>query len=368
MTRILSIILLLCAVVNAATIDRYVNPDADPGGDGTTAALSGGSCAYQSLFAWEAAEAQDLTDGGGDVMVVHCATSGTADTTAVVVDGFTTSSSYYVDIVAGAGHDAGPSWDAAKYRLECTTATTVYALTIQDVDVNVRNIQIGTDCSGSWQSQSRAIYFNIAASTEIEGCLIRGTQTSGANNTWQGIVGPWGAATIDVFNCVIYWDDGGNADGGTTTGVILPSQAGLTTNIYNCTVSDMGTAINVGANAASTTTMFNTILNNNSTGVTGDMAAASDYNATDLVAIGYSTPAGVNDRLSQAFTYEGEAGFDFRLTSGDEGAKDFGVSDPGSGLYSDDMLGNARAGSWDIGAFEFQGGAAPTGQVIFINQ
>lgn len=46
----------------ATTINtRYVDPDAAAGGDGTTAALEGATCAYQSLFAWEAVATAILT-------------------------------------------------------------------------------------------------------------------------------------------------------------------------------------------------------------------------------------------------------------------------------------------------------------------
>jgi hypothetical protein len=34
-----------------------------------------------------------------------------------------------------------------------------------------------------------------------------------------------------------------------------------------------------------------------------------------------------------------------------------GTDNPGSGLYSDDIIGTARSSPWDIGAFEYTSGA-----------
>jgi hypothetical protein len=48
-----------------------------------------------------------------------------------------------------------------------------------------------------------------------------------------------------------------------------------------------------------------------------------------------------------------ETGGDYHLAAGDAGAKDHGVSDPGSSLFSDDIGGQTRAAAWDIGADEY---------------
>ena len=48
-------------------------------------------------------------------------------------------------------------------------------------------------------------------------------------------------------------------------------------------------------------------------------------------------------------------GEDYSLVSG-ANSINTATDDPGSGLYSDDIMGTARSSPWDIGAFEFVSG------------
>ncbi len=100
-----------------ATITRYVDPNST-GGNGTTNALSGANAAYASLSAWNAAEAQDLTAGGGNIMDVICSSvGGAADSTFVVVDGWTTDATHYIRIRVDSGSKHDGKVNTAKYRL-----------------------------------------------------------------------------------------------------------------------------------------------------------------------------------------------------------------------------------------------------------
>src|SRR4030042_1579893 len=83
-----------------ATIDRYVDPDAAGAANGTSWAD-----AYTSLNSCEAAQQQDLTDGGGDVMVIHCRCSGgTADSTSLDINGWTAAAASYIQIIVEDGY------------------------------------------------------------------------------------------------------------------------------------------------------------------------------------------------------------------------------------------------------------------------
>jgi hypothetical protein len=95
----------------------------------------------------------------------------------------------------------------------------------------------------------------------------------------------------------------------------------------------------------------NNLIDNCTVNFSGDWDSASDYNASTDSTQAYSSAT--HDRTSQTFTFSDRTGKNFCLASGDAGARNCGVSDPGSGLFSGDITGGARSGSWDIGAFEY---------------
>ena len=81
--------------------ERYVNPEADAGGDGTEDVLTGGTCAFQSLNVWEAACDADITETDG--ALVHCKSDDgegnhDADTTQTTILGWTTDSDSVITI------------------------------------------------------------------------------------------------------------------------------------------------------------------------------------------------------------------------------------------------------------------------------
>jgi hypothetical protein len=83
--------------------------------------------------------------------------------------------------------------------------------------------------------------------------------------------------------------------------------------------------------------------------VASSFPATSDYNSTDKAA----ATGGDHDRVNQTFAFVDEGNLDFHLAYNDGGARGHGYSDPGSGLFSDDIDGVARSGNWDIGADQY---------------
>ena len=82
-------------------------------------------------------------------------------------------------------------------------------------------------------------------------------------------------------------------------------------------------------------------------GLTCTNCASSDGSADDH--------GGSGNLVNQTFSFVDLAGGDFHLTSGDSGARDQGVdlsADPDLS-FSDDIDGDTRGGTWDIGADEF---------------
>ena len=90
-----------------------------------------------------------------------------------------------------------------------------------------------------------------------------------------------------------------------------------------------------------------------SIGFVGTFAAGSDYNAEDD---GNGLP-GAHSRSGPTFTFVNAALSDVHLAPTDTGARDFGLSNPLPGWFTDDIDGLPRSGAWDIGADE--AGIAP---------
>jgi hypothetical protein len=88
----------------------------------------------------------------------------------------------------------------------------------------------------------------------------------------------------------------------------------------------------------------------NSTG-TGD--GRSKYNASSD-ATAHQPAFSATTRTNQTFTWIDAPNFNFRLAAGDSGARNHGLSDPASGLFSTDIDGTARPQgvAWDIGFSE----------------
>lgn len=310
-----------------ATITRYVNPGST-GGNGTTSALTGANAAYASLSAWNAAEAQDLTDLGGDIMVVNCAGS-TADTTNLSISGWTTSATSYIEIN---GDNTTGKLDTSKYRMEVSAATyCIRTLAAGSDFVRLKNLQLkNTNVGGNClelDRQSAATYDH-----RVNNCIFYG-----------GVYGAWlGRTTVTMWNNVIY--------GMSTTGILCIYGYGPpTANLYNNTIINSVKGID---RDAGTVTAKNNYAGGNTTAdyegiITHTTDASSDTTGSaGLQSIAVSTSTGAK------FTNVTAGSEDLHINTGSS-LIDVGTNDPGSGLFSDDLDGVTRSGTWDIGADEF---------------
>ena len=114
----------------ATEVIKIVDPD---NGSGTN---------YTSLSAWEAGEQGDLTGARDEIAVAKCrCTGGTADS-AVTIDGFTTSTTQYIQIWTDPSesyrHDG--KWKADAYRLQATGDDSV--IVIGDNNVRLIGLQL----------------------------------------------------------------------------------------------------------------------------------------------------------------------------------------------------------------------------------
>ena len=85
-----------------------------------------------------------------------------------------------------------------------------------------------------------------------------------------------------------------------------------------------------------------------------DAVDFSDFNSFDDDTWGDNYSAGSDDNENQTFTFKDSANKDFRLASNDAGALDLGtnLSSDSDFPFPDDVVGQVRPTTWDIGFFE----------------
>jgi hypothetical protein len=296
-----------------AALGHEVDPDG--GGD------------YVSLFALEAAQQQDLTDGGGDTYTATCTSSGgTADTTAVSFIGWTTGAATYIEIKAKAGDEAiKTSLDVARYRITDT-------LTFSEDYGRIEDLQ-----SATTNNFNNGIYFTgIGAANDlrVSNCRVR-ADVAGT----EGILINDNDATVSIWNTIVE-ATGNYANSGIS---VLDGSA----NIYNCVIYGFQTdGILLNANS-DTIVIKNCIIGGNgddlddggAASLTLDYCVADDADARGANGAGPSGGAWGNEIAGSP---------DYTLQSGGN-CEGGGTDNPGAGLYSTDIDGDAYTSPWSIG-------------------
>ena len=303
----------------ATLISHIIDPD------------NGGGTDYTSLNAWEVAQ-QRVLPTADEIARANCrASSGSADTTLVLITGWTTDSTRYIEI-NGEQLDSA-RWDSSKYRLEGNDNE---VLNIYEDYVRINSFQIKLSYVASDTYEAALLVASQTASDNeirISNMIIQGV-TGGSTVKYIGCKLDGSNVIAKVWNCIVY--------GFPRRGIELDVD---TVDIYNCLVEG-ATSIDGFKDITGTTTCKNCVALNNSDDFdaidTIDYCASDDGDGTNPV-----TPA------DWTAVFEDWANGDFRLKSTDIDLKDAGTSDPGSGLFSDDIAGDIRSGSWDIGADEY---------------
>lgn len=325
-------------------ITRYVNTASSAGGDGTTNGTAGSTRAFATLR-----EALDsFSSPLSDAITVYC--EGTAADTLNITQthwDFQTSSTNYLRII-GEQSPSHPNFSTAKsgkydtslYRIEVTNAGAIYNNDAGHVRIEGLQVQITVTTSGG----SAYTCFRLATANNLNGpidhrfgyCIAKMVVSGGTDNT-LGFVNsdPTSGGTCKIYNCLAYGGYCGfNSDG----------TSWATNNLYNYNCTAWGNEFNwldaqICKNCLSANPTTGDGFGFLSTGSTGHTNNASDE----------SSAVGTNARVNQTFSFVDVAGRDFHLLATDAGARTFGVSDPGSGLFSDDIDGQARGATWDIG-------------------
>ena len=276
------------------------------------------------------------------------------DTTPVIIDGYVTSSTNFVDIQAPIDRHSG-KWDETKYRLEINQDS-VSGITIKVPNVIIHGLQIymkvtptTVECSGieiicSLPNINIIIYKNI----------IRGVAST--NHWFEAIFDRWlsGSGICQVWNNIIYGFSG-------ERGVGINFSV-LNSYIYNNTTYNCGTwggiCIEGGTCIAINNLCYNNVLDFN-----GTFTASNNNFSRDNTAPGANSIHGATDGKTPDFVNIGIGTEDLHIQSTSD-AIGVGMTNPGSGLFSDDVDGILREGIWDIGADQFTT-ICPTISLIF---
>jgi hypothetical protein len=344
-----------------ATITLWVDPDPSIGTrDGTSRATALASIA-SALTTMHTNHPNLVT---ADVTyVINCVgTSTTADAVSLAALPVPTMDDTHGVVIQTPLADRGANpwvWNTSRYKYSRTTAATAMILSPWSRNLIVRGLQIENLQGTSNDTNGLAAQAVTNGILVVEECLIRGnassTATAGFGVNLSGGTNP--ALSAFRNNVLIGW----RGTSGTRAAVRYTSGAGGSGAflLYNNTFADC--LIGVLQQNTPSTPVFKAVNNlfYDCTTAIDDANGAFDVvtdNATDLAALGAGT-----GRTSQTFTFEDAAGGDYRLTSGDAGARTFGadLSADSDSPFATDYAQNSRGSTWDIGAHQVTAGPPP---------
>ena len=324
-------------------VNLYV--DTDLGTDDTSHGTSAGSGACKSLNylinTSTKLPANLVTDGNS--YVIHCKGSA-ADTTNVSISK-TTDSSHYLTIQTDAADRFSGKWDTSKYRLDLTSAANGIDIVAPYTNLIGIPVRLTTNTSflpvvniGHSASVQMSYCYVEYVGSGVCPCLgLSGYYATGFR-AWNSIlVNRTTYSSTSASSAVIYMGDN--------------SATAETLTFYNCTVIGTRWGINISPGSNKVVVCKNVLVQSTLDAFTiGSNAwTGSDYNAANSAA----ATGGAHDRVSQTFTFVNAGAGDYHLDAADAGARTYGVTDPGSGLFSDDIDGQTRSAPWDIGADQY---------------
>lgn len=312
---------------------------------------------YSSLSNWEAGEQGDLVTAD-TIAIADCYSM--EDTGSIIIDGWTTGADNYI-LIRGAASDKTTSntgkWSTKRYRHVLNTINiSTTAIKINEEYVHIDGLQF--ERSDTVYTMSTVISIETASAANV---LISNTIFQrGSGKCGNMIYCSRYYSKVKIWNCTFAHTASSQY---AAIGISGSGKA-----VYNCTFHDCVNAIMVNTN--DNTPIVNCLFTNCTTDVylVSPGSIADTYCATTNDKTKGLTADGTGNRFGQTFTFVDADNHDFHLASNDAGAKDQGTSDPGSGLFSNDIDGKTRSGSWDIGADEYVSGfALPLGDYYFNN-
>ena len=314
---------------------RYVDPNSS-GGDGTTNELSGVNAAYASLGTALTTEQKDLT-ASDEIYRFICSSNqdlggGSPDTAVARVNtNWVTDATRYVSIEAASSH--GGKWNDNIYRMVSSVSGTEFAVLIVYTDYcYITGIQIKINYAGT--AQLHGVDFDTGTELYLDKLILMATAAS--TEFSYGIYGRSTAGTMRVTNSIIYDFDS-----------VSPESFGIRAEVGGCTYYNL--------------TFDNCVYAFVQTG-----SASNAYNV-GMVNCTSSDAGNVNYTTSSTTTptFVDYANDDFHLDASDTTWRGQGTDE--SGVFTDDIDGETRSGSWDIGADQYVAGGAEhilTGKIL----
>lgn len=337
---------------------RYVNTASSAGGDGTTNETTGATRAYASLSAWEAARQGDLVTAADGEEVRCCGTA--ADTTAVVVDGWTTSATYYIHIKGNPNHANGQSflarWSTSHYRLEASSA---FASALRSLEPYTRmtGFQVRQAATNGDDSLRISHGAYTADDAYLEAMIVRGA----ASSSYGGTAMVQAASRVTYRNCIFY----GGVNGGNGVFTAFTGDGLAHSTFENCVAAN-NAGNGFGNGSGSNTFVLKNCYSGGNAG--SDYVSGGGHTLT--------TCRSEDGTLSTTTaTFSTSAGCYFtNVTAGSEdfalGASSalINVGTDLSSSFTTDIAGTTRptgANTWDIGVWEYvaAGGASASGAI-----
>lgn len=332
----------------ATTEYWYVDPDATgsgTGGDGTNNSANYAN-AYTTLDAAEQAKDADITaaTGSDKIIIFRCRSlNGTADGTAVAVNGWMTAAGNYVQIETQSSESTGRHagvWSTSKYRIEIANAS---AFAIQEDYVRLDGLQILVSAeNGNYQAPLQIN--TVAASNDVRvgNTILR--CPGGANR--EPVVYINDADLIVTFwNCIMY------GSGGSTNALssAIAINAATTVNIYGCTLIGGYAGVRNGS-ASCTVNAKNTYGYGTTAGFSNAGTLNSSYcasNTTELSGTGDVDSVPYTTDTFQSVTPATDGTGDYLKVKSGGGLHEAGTTlnddPPGSTALSVDIAGNSRS-------------------------
>lgn len=296
---------------------------------------SGGD--YTSLAAAIAGEAGNLVSADE---WLHISCYAMTDTAEANITGYTTDADCRIVVDTPISERHKGIWDSNKYNITGNIGNGI--IKISQAYVLIEGIQAHSTLGWS----GSAIYLNdYFRDIHISKCIAWGNTVSGI----FVVSGP--DLGYKIYNCIAI---------NSPRGFDIRSM-----DIYNCTAVNCTEGFRQSYGAINA---YNCLSANNTTGFSyvGSQGlnlyncASSDGTAANF--------AGSGNRINQTFSFVDAANGDYHLAENDTGARGYGLTNPGSGLYLDDIDGETRTVPWDIGADQYVGGGGGTVPIGAINR